>query len=165
MRNTGLLLRNRTTLLVSILFLCSCSPQESESQKPLPEVDSTTTVNLKALEIKKKIEDLAAAADSTVEDGWFYGRDPRLFKSLYRKISPEQKADFAMEYHSWIKTQAQNLIADFKTYIPYSKRASFARTWWSKKNKLFPKEEDKQQVLWVHEAIQDAGELWWRAVE
>lgn len=111
------------------------------------------------------MEDMAARADNTVEDGWFYGQDPRLFKSFYRKIPADVKAKFAVDYHNWIAAQNQDLVKEFKTYIPYSKRADFGMEWWSKREPRFVKQEKKMQVLWVHESIQDAGELWWRAGE
>lgn len=114
---------------------------------------------------KKCISEIAAQADDTVIDGWFFGQDPRMFKSFYRKIPPDQKADFALAYHEWLMPFKQDLVADFKTYVPYSKRADFAFEWWGKKVPRFGTQEKKLQVLWAHESIQDASELWWRASE
>lgn len=111
------------------------------------------------------MREIAASADETVMDGWFYGQDPRFFKSFYRKVSPELKADFAVDYHEWLKQFGQDLVRDMKSYVPYSKRADFAMNWWAEKVERFKTEPLKMQVLWAHESIQDAGELWWRACE
>lgn len=114
---------------------------------------------------QKEIEALALAADNTVEDGWFYGQEPRILKSFYRKIEAAEKAKFAIVYHNWLATKNQDLVRDFASYVPYSQRADMAREYWTKNNPRFAKQEVKYQVLWVHESIQDAGELWWRAHE
>ena len=116
-------------------------------------------------EYTKCIEEIAASADDTVMDGWFFGQEARMLKSFYRKIPAAQKAEFAMAYHDWMSKSGEDMISDFKSYVPYSKRADFAIDWWSKKVERFNTQEKKQQVLWAHESIQDAGELWWRANE
>jgi hypothetical protein len=115
--------------------------------------------------MQKTIEDIATELDPTAVDGWFYGQDPRFFKSFYRKISAKQKAEFALAYHQWLNQFHEDLVKDFKSYVPYQKRADFAFEWWGKNEPQFSKEKLKMQVLWAHEAIQDAGELWWRAEE
>lgn len=111
------------------------------------------------------METIASSADQTVVDGWFYGQDSRLFKSFYRKIPAAGKADFAMAYHDFLVSSGQDMLRDFKSYVPYSKRADFAFSWWREKEPRFAGEELKMQVLWAHESILDAGELWWRAWE
>jgi hypothetical protein len=68
-------------------------------------------------------------------------------------------------YHEFIYKTGEDMVRDFKSYVPYSKRADFAFAWWSKKEPRFDSSELKYKVLWAHEAIQDAGELWWRAGE
>ena len=125
--------------------------------------DSAPAKDLETL--RKTIREIAAQMDETVVDGWFYGQDPRMFKSFYRRVPAEQKADFALAYHDWIGMQKQDMVADFKSYVPYSKRADFAFDWWGKHEARFNTQEMKQRVLWAHESIQDAGELWWRASE
>src|SRR6185295_15801878 len=79
------------------------------------------------------IRDIAAMQDETIDDGWFFGEEPRLFKSFYRKTSPERKAEFAVAYHDFIEKSGEDLVRDFKSYVPYSKRADFAFDWWSKR--------------------------------
>jgi hypothetical protein len=116
-------------------------------------------------EYTKCIEEIAASADDTIMDGWFFGQEARMLKSFYRKIPAAQKAEFAMAYHDWMSKSGEDMVSDFKSYVPYSKRADFAIDWWSKKVERFNTQEKKQQVLWAHESIQDAGELWWRANE
>lgn len=116
-------------------------------------------------EVRHTIEEIATEADQTAVDGWFYGQDPRFFKSFYRKIPAKVKTDFAMAYHDWLKQSNQDLVRDFKSYVPYSKRADYAFAWWGEHEPNFKKEALKMQVLWAHESIQDAGELWWRANE
>ena len=116
-------------------------------------------------QMEESMKSIASAADNTVEDGWFFGQEARIMKSFYRKVTPEDKARFAMAYHNWLATKNQNLERDFESYIPYSQRADFARKWWTEQNPRFAKQENKYQVLWVHESIMDAGELWWRASE
>ena len=151
---------------------------QSEQHSEGPSAKSTSAINQKngdetdslAKQIdfaayKKCMCDIAAQMDETVEDGWFFGEEPRMFKSFYRKISPEQKAEFAVDYHKFISAFNQNLINDYKSYVPYSKRADFAMQWWSARVPRFNSSEMKMKVLWAHESIQDAGELWWRASE
>ena len=116
-------------------------------------------------EIQQIIENMAKDADNTVVDGWFFGQEPRILKSFYRKVEPADKAKFAVAYHKWIRSKNQDMVRDFDSYVGYSPRALFAREWWSRENPRFMKQELKYQVLWMHESIQDAGELWWRAVE
>lgn len=155
----------RYLLLLSAIVACvSCTGSNSSGtgQKLQPQVAAPAQ---SPDAYKTCIKEIAAAADETAVDGWFYGQDPRFFKSFYRKIAPETKAEFAMDYHDWLSKFHEDLVRDFKSYVPYSKRAKFATTWWTGKEPRFSKEPIKMQVLWVHESIQDAGELWWRAGE
>ncbi len=145
---------------VAICSACTVVDQSAATQKTESNKAAAIPENYKTC-----IQELAKNADDTVVDGWFFGQEPRMLKSFYRKIPAEQKAEFAIAYHDWMSNSGEDLIQDFKTYVPYSKRANFAFDWWAKKVERFTKQEKKQQVLWAHESIQDAGELWWRANE
>lgn len=111
------------------------------------------------------MEKMARDADNTVIDGWFFGQEARLLKSFYRKVDAADKARFATDYHKFIVSKNQDMVGNFESYVPYSERVAFARQWWSKENPRFLKQETKYQVLWMHESVEDAGELWWRAAE
>jgi len=116
------------------------------------------------------VEDVAAiatVADRDFVDGWIDGRDPRVFKSYYKSLTPMQKAQFAMAYHDMVEKSDQNLAQSYKTYIPYKKRVAFARNYWenSESGPKFKSEIEKMQVAWIHESLLDGGELWWRAAE
>lgn len=161
-------MRNWISTTLAACFLCaSCadlSTAELNGKSDLPARTRTSTFTT-STDYKSNMQDIAARADETVVDGWFYGQDPRFFKSFYRKIPAEMKAEFALAYHNWLSKFNQDLAKDFNSYVPYSKRADFAMEWWSKHEPRFKSEPLKMQVLWVHESIQDAGELWWRAGE
>lgn len=116
-------------------------------------------------ELLKAMEEVAEAADQTIEDGWFFGQESRTLKSYYRKLSPREKAEFAAGYHEWLESTGQDMVKDFKSYVPYSKRADFAFAWWQEHYPKFKSEILKMQVLWAHESILDAGELYFRATE
>lgn|GEM_PF-2138185 len=116
------------------------------------------------------VEEVAAVAekaDRDYVDGWIDGRDPRVFKSYYKTLTPVQKAEFAMAYHDMVEKSDQNLAQSYKTYIPYKKRVAFARNYWenSQFGAKFKSEIEKMQVAWIHESLLDGSELWWRAAE
>lgn len=111
---------------------------------------------------------IAAACDAEYTDGWICSREPRILKSPYAKISPQDKADFAMAYRQFIESDGQDMLNKPLSYIPYKKRANFARNYWQHSAKFgarFCAEKKKMQVCWVHESLLDGGELWWRAAE
>jgi hypothetical protein len=118
-------------------------------------------------QLSKECTALAADSDTQFVDGWFYGQEARAFKSGYGKATPAQKSAFAMAFHELILRSGQNMTADWNSYLPYSKRAEFARAWWSDPahDTQFAKQDPKYKVVWIHEAVLDAGELWWRAYE
>ncbi|MBI2809505.1 MAG: hypothetical protein HYX67_01550 [Candidatus Melainabacteria bacterium] len=118
-------------------------------------------------QLKKSIIEQAHQVDQTVVDGWFFGQEPRLFKSAYRKTTPEQKADFAMDYAKLVADSGQQMDVKWDSYIPYSKRREFAIAWWSDPahDTEYLKQDPKYQVLWIHEALLDGSELWWRSYE
>ncbi len=161
--------------VVSALVLSACSEKAADEQTKSQTQTKTESKQASATEHGSKlvgaesekyheqIAKLAAAADNTVEDGWYFGQEPRILKSFYRKISPSQKADFAIAYHNWMVQFNEDLVSNFKSYVPYSKRVDFAFSWWKENSAEFSKQEGKYKVLWAHESVQDANELWWRA--
>lgn len=116
------------------------------------------------------IEDVAAIAkkvDSGFEDGWIAGREARVFKSPYRTLSAQDKAQFALAYHDFLEPFHQDLGNNLATYVPYKTRAAFARKYWlaSSSGEKFKNEKEKYQIAWMHESLLDGSELWWRAAE
>jgi hypothetical protein len=106
----------------------------------------------------------AQRLDRILEDGWIVGRDPRTFKSLYGKTSAEHKAHFAVDYAAMMAGSGQDLVNNWSSYLPYSTRAQFALKWWSK-DPVFLEQEERKQNIWIHEALLDGRELYWRILE
>jgi len=100
-----------------------------------------------------------------IEDGYYFGEEARNFKTPYAVVHPDVKADFALAYESMLAERGENMLAHWESYVPYSKRSDFARQWWSKHSEEFNKQTEKFKILWIHEALLDGGELWFRAVE
>lgn len=117
--------------------------------------------------LRDDIAALAARVDQGFEDGWIAGHSSRVLKSGYRRIDPEIKADFACAYRKFIEKRHQNLALDMSTYVPYSDRFQFGLDFWrsSKAAEKFAAETVKKQVVWVHESLLDASELFFRAYE
>jgi len=113
------------------------------------------------------IATLAARVDRGFEDGWIAGHSSRVLKSGYRRIDPEIKAEFACAYRKFIESRHQNLALDMSTYVPYTDRFQFGLDFWrsSKAAEKFAAETVKKQVVWVHESLLDASELFFRAYE
>lgn len=105
------------------------------------------------------------AASRGLEDGWYYGQEPRLFKSLYEFTSPQMKAAFAVAYLRMLSDEGEDMIRDWQSYVPYSKRSLFARKWWNDNCQEFRKQNAKMKVVWIHEALLDSAELVWRRAE
>ena len=138
--------------------------------KPVTKIETSATGGPAAAGDRVTVEEVAAiakVADRDLVDGWINGRDPRVFKSYYKTLTPMQKAQFAMAYHDMIEKSDQNLAQSYKTYIPYKKRVAFARNYWenSEFGAKFKSEIEKMQVAWIHESLLDGSELWWRAAE
>jgi hypothetical protein len=141
-------------------FSGSGGPLDAPSQK-LKNADPTNRVTV------EEVEAIATDVDKGYADGWIDGRDPRVFKSPYKDLTPLEKAQFAMAYHDLVENSNQNLGESYKTYIPYKKRAQFARHYWET-SALAPKFKaaiEKMQIAWIHESLLDGSELWWRAAE
>ncbi len=140
--------------------LSSVDNRVSSSQK-LKNADPNNRVTV------EEVEAIATEVDKGYADGWIDGRDPRVFKSPYKDLTALQKAQFAMAYHDMVEKSDQNLGQSYKSYIPYKKRAQFARQYWesSDLSPLFKKSIEKMQVAWIHESLLDGSELWWHAAE
>lgn len=139
----------------------SAQPGLPPSSQKLKNADPNNRVTV------TEVEAIAKEADKGFADGWIDGRDSRTFKSYYARLTPLQKAQFAMAYHDLVEKSDQNLGESYKTYIPYKKRANFARHYWetSELGPKFSSEIEKMQVAWIHESLLDGSELWWRAAE
>lgn len=105
--------------------------------------------------------------ERVLEDGWYFGELPRVFKSPYGRVSVDDKVRFAQAQHAFLEEQKQDMGQNLESYVTYSKRADFARKWWqaSDKAKLYGEQPEKLQVLWLQESLMDGNELWWRAFE
>jgi hypothetical protein len=148
-------IRTGCAIIASIL-LSSCSATSK----------STASFSVNSVpESDVRAEIIQQAAHLGLEDGYYFGEEPRNFKTAYVVVKPEVKADFALAYENMLGKQGENMLANWKSYVPYSKRSDFARKWWSTHNPDFNKQTKKMQILWIHEALLDGGELWWRSVE
>lgn len=113
------------------------------------------------------IANLAETVDKGFEDGWICRRNSRVLKSGYRFVSPKQKARFAIAYNDMLVERNQNLAKSIDSYVPYSERFKFALKWWlnSSDKEKFLDEKAKKKVVWLHESMLDASELYFRIFE
>lgn len=158
---------NKLQLLVSIvlILISSCLISSCSNE---PAKNSTTTPSKKIQSqdnIKLEIKNLAESLDKTLVDGWYFGAESRTLKSSYRKVPAELKADFAIAYQKMLEERNQNMARNFESYVPYSARYHFANEWWQKKDPQYLQENFKYRLLWCHEALMDASELYFRAQE
>ena len=157
----NLSIRHCLLVLLAALSLsaCSCGPDSQVRLKKTVEPDESV--------MRSQIAKLAKELDRTYVDGWIVSRDPRIFKTPYLLAPASVKADFAVDYHAMLKNRGQDMLADWSSYVPYSKRAEFASSWWSDKkhDTKFSAQTEKVKVSWIHEALLDASELWWRSAE
>jgi hypothetical protein len=154
----GLHLRKLVLFCLCIFVIAGCA--EKDAKLPvMPKVPDE--------ELRKSITNQAHQVDQTVIDGWFFGEEPRLFKSAYRKTTPEEKAAFAMDYAKMIADSGQRMEVKWDSYVPYSKRREFATQWWSDPahDTEYVKQDPRYKVMWIHEALLDGSELWWRSYE
>src|SRR5271155_5538576 len=146
-----------------MLIVAGCSSgveQKSQSERAQKFVHDPKTLSA-------AVEQEARDVEGKIIDGWYFSQDSRSLKSNYRNADPATKARFACDYMSWLQEKHQNLETDWKSYVPYSERAEFARLWWSvsSNSKVFVKEPYYKQIIWLHEALMDASELWFRTLE
>ncbi|GEM_PF-529618 len=150
--------------LICALSVSSCGSL-SGSQLPHNEPNSGKLTSLDTL--ATTIEDVARRADGTFEDAWICNRNARVLKTGYSRVSPKEKAKFALSYRKMLEAQGENLAADLNSYVPYKKRSDFTLDYWrhSEYAKAFEAETKKKKVQWIYESMLDAGELFWRAYE
>jgi hypothetical protein len=155
-------------LFVSVTFLTGCVRENVKLSVAQDKSSASKGSDSSELLSVDEVMAVAAACDAEYTDGWICSREPRILKSPYGKISPQEKADFAMAYRQFIESGKQDLLNRPLSYIPYKERANFARNYWQHSAKFgaqFCAEKKKMQVCWVHESLLDGGELWWRAAE
>lgn len=147
---------------VAVVALAGCSATGSQ-QIEQKQVAAAATVNPEL----KDIVDLATAHEKQLDDGWFFGEYPRIFKSDYAGVTPRLKAQFAYDYMNTLHQWHEDLVADWSSYVPYTTRANYAANWWRAHDPdgLFAKQNLKMNIVWIHESLMDASELWWRAFE
>jgi hypothetical protein len=100
-----------------------------------------------------------------IVDGFFFGEEARNFKTPYLLTTPELKTDFALAYEQMLTDSNENMLKNWQSYVPYSKRSQFARKWWTDHSEEFGKQSEKMKILWIHESMLDGSELWFRAIE
>jgi hypothetical protein len=145
---------------MSGLLLAGCTAKSTQPMK-----DTNSEADFPQEKVFGAIVEESKKNDHTVVDGWYYGEEPRIFKSAYYKLTPEQKATFALAYQEWLNQCGQNMVADWTSYVPYTKRSLWARKWFTEHHPEFSKETSKMKVVWIHEALLDGSELRWRALE
>jgi hypothetical protein len=137
-----------------VLASCSATPKSYVEFSPKSLADSDV-----------RAEIINQASHLGIEDGYYFGEEPRNFKTDYAIVKPQDKADFAMAYEQMLSQAGENMMSKWESYVPYSRRSDFARNWWSQHAPDFDKQSQKMQILWIHESLLDGGELWWRSVE
>jgi hypothetical protein len=142
--------------------IAGCSIQE-EAEPKLQSQQSQLLPKYSDKQIRASIIDDASKLG--IVDGFYYGEEARNFKTAYLLTTPETKTDFAMAYRDMLSGLNEDMLRDWKSYVAYSKRSAFARSWWSKRSDEFNKQSEKMKIVWIHEALMDAGELSFRAIE
>ncbi len=154
-----------------VALVAGCSIQEQTLQQsqssPQSQAQSVNQHSQQRLHSDKQLR--ASIVDDArklgIVDGFYYGEEARNFKTAYLLTTPETKADFALAYRDMLTGLNEDMMKDWKSYVAYSKRAAFANSWWSKRSDEFNKQSEKMKVVWIHEALMDAGELSFRATE
>jgi len=150
--------------LILSMSVTSCGSL-SGSLVPKSDASASKLTSLDAL--STTIEDVARRADGTFEDSWICNRNARVLKTGYARVSPKEKARFAMAYRKMLEAQGENLATDLNSYVPYKKRSQFTLDYWRKSecSKEFEAETKKKKIQWIYESMLDAGELFFRAYE
>jgi hypothetical protein len=148
-------------LLGACLTLCSCTQQSASENNEVAAFERAPQT-LYPTVLKESTE-----LEGKVIDGWFFGSDSRSLKSGYTKSTAALKAQFACDYMQMLLDHHQDLVKNWQSYVPYGEREKFARAWWSdpRHSTTFVDEPYYKKILWLHEALLDASELWWRALE
>jgi hypothetical protein len=145
------------------MLISGCSPasdQKAESERAHRFFQEPSSLS-------RAVEQEARDVEGKLIDGWYFSQDSRSLKSNYRAVDPATKARFACDYMDWLQKKRQNLEVDWQSYVPYSERSKFASWWWSDPAHCtsFIKEPYYKQIIWLHEALMDGSELWFRALE
>lgn len=114
-----------------------------------------------------QVKDEARKHERVLEDGWYFGELPRIFKSPYGQVSLDDKVKFALAEAEFLKASKQDMAKNTESYVPYSKRAEFALKWWQASDQAnkYAEQPQKLQILWLQESLMDGNEIWWRALE
>lgn len=144
------------TIAASCLVLSGCSNQMVPAPPPPVPVLSNQVLKPLILDDAKHLG---------IVDGFYFGEEPRNFKTGYLLTKPEMKTEFALAYEDMLNKHGENMLLNWQSYVPYSQRADFAKNWWTEHCPDFRTQQKKYKILWMHEAMLDAGELWFRAVE
>jgi hypothetical protein len=154
-----------TLLIVSLFFLGACGRSENNDVQAQRLASQSTLKNPE--KIYATVLEESTELQGKLVDGWFRSEDWRSLKSGYAQSAPAIKAQFACDYARMLNASGQDMVHNWSSYVPYSKRSEFARRWWSdpKHSIEFNKKDRWAQIIWLHEALMDASELWWRAFE
>ncbi len=155
------------TSLVLIGVLSGCSQLNRQSAI---QVHAATKAIIDPASIYATVLKESTELQGTMVDGWFHGEDSRSLKTEYAKAPPAVKAKFACDYQTMLSQNKQDMVNQWQSYVPWSKRAAFARKWWSdpqnsNQSESFLKADRWKQILWMQESMRDGSELWWRAYE
>jgi hypothetical protein len=155
------------TSLVLIGVLNGCSQLNRQSAV---QVHAATKAIIDPASIYATVLKESTELQGTMVDGWFHGEDSRSLKTEYAKAPPAVKAKFACDYQTMLSQNKQDMVNQWQSYVPWSKRAVFARKWWSdpqnsNQSESFLKADRWKQILWMQESLRDGSELWWRAYE
>jgi hypothetical protein len=157
-------LKSACSLLLTVLALSSCSILTQQNQQ---DHRLAATALKDPDQIYPLVLQEATELQGKIIDGWFRGEDPRSLKSGYRDSPSAIKAHFACDYARMLNENGQDMVKRWASYVPYSKRSDYARKWWSapENSTDFAKATHWMQIIWLHEAMLDGSELWWRALE
>ncbi len=152
---------------LACLPLSSCGKSEVSNQSSDERKAHLKTYLFNPQTLYPVVLEEATELEGKVIDGWFFGQDSRSLKSGYTKSSSATKAQFACDYMKMLVDSKEDLLTNWQSYVPYSQRAKFAESWWSdsKHSTSFKSEPYYKQIIWLHEALMDGSELWWRALE
>ncbi len=155
------------SVCLALIFLLPLSSCGSLSETRIPKNDASASRLTSLDSLSATIEDVARRADGTFEDSWICNRNARVLKTGYARVSPKEKAKFAMAYRKMLEDAGENLAVDLNSYVSYRKRAQFTLDYWraSDCSKEFEAEKKKKKIQWIYESMLDAGELFWRAYE
>jgi hypothetical protein len=161
----------KTALLAACLVLVGATSSCGQlNRQTTVQIHAATRAIIDPASIYATVLKESTELQGTMVDGWFHGEDSRSLKTEYAKASPTVKAKFACDYQTMLSQNKQDMVNQWQSYVPWSKRAAFARKWWSdpknsSQSETFLKADRWKQILWMQESLRDGSELWWRAYE